>query len=211
MKAILLKKVLITFFLLILGVSLNAQIKFDNRGFLTFGSTATYNDGSKNYDMTLKGNIYIKSPVTASPNNFFQIDTNSAATRLASHYDQVVFYNSSTGVFNSIQVKNVYNYSDARAKTNIQPLSAGLNIINKFNPVSYTFANNIRGTEVSPFKIGGDGKELGLLAQDVEKVLPNVVITDPNGNKLINYTALISVLINAVNELSAKVEALEAQ
>ena len=51
---------------------------------------------------------------------------------------------------------------------------------------------------------------MGLLAQ-VEKVLPNVVITDPDGNKLINYTALISVLIQAVNELDAKVKSLEAQ
>lgn len=108
-------------------------------------------------------------------------------------------------------MKNVYNYSDARAKTNIQPLSAGLNIINSLNPVSYTFASNAKSTEISPFKIGGDGKELGLLAQEVEKVLPNVVITDPDGNKLINYTALISVLIQAVNELDAKVKSLEAQ
>lgn len=47
---------------------------------------------------------------------FFQIDVSPAATRLASHYDQVVFYNTKTNNFNSIQVKNVYNYSDARSK-----------------------------------------------------------------------------------------------
>lgn len=37
--------------------------------------------------------------------NFFQIDCSPAATRLASHYDQVVFYNTASGVYNSIQVK----------------------------------------------------------------------------------------------------------
>ena len=71
--------------------------------------------------------------------NFFQIDCSPAATRLASHYDQVVFYNTASGVYNSIQVKNVYNYSDARAKININPLGYGLNVLSKLNAVSYDF------------------------------------------------------------------------
>jgi hypothetical protein len=49
------------------------------------------------------------------------------------------------------------------------------------------------------------------LAQEVEQVLPNIVLTDPDGNKLINYTSLIAVLINAVKDLNEKVAALEAQ
>ena len=61
------------------------------------------------------------------------------------------------------------------------------------------------------FRKGGDGKEIGLLAQEVEQVLPNIVLTDPDGNKLINYTSLIAVLIDAVKDLNEKVAALEAQ
>lgn len=60
------------------------------------------------------------------------------------------------------------------------------------------------------FKTGGNGKELGLLAQEVEQVLPNVVLTDPDGNKLINYTAIIPVMIQAIKELNAEVENLKA-
>ena len=48
-----------------------------------------------------------------------------------------VFYNSNTSTFNSIQVKNVYQYSDARAKKDIQPLSDGLYKVLNLNPVSY--------------------------------------------------------------------------
>lgn len=203
-KTTAISKISLVFVLLLVCTAINAQIKYDSQGFLTIGNTSRVGT----YSPTILSNgIYIKGPSS----NFFQIDVTPAATRLASHYDQVIFYNTQTNTFNSIQVKNVYNYSDARAKTNIQPLSAGLNIINSLNPVSYTFASNAKSTEISPFKIGGDGKELGLLAQEVEKVLPNVVITDPDGNKLINYTALISVLIQAVNELDAKVKSLEAQ
>ena len=206
MKTIFTFKTIISFLLLALGLNLNAQIKYTDRGFLTFGSTTSYHDGTKYSDLTLKGNIFVQSP--ANVGNFFQIDTNPAATRLASHLDQVVFYNTGTSTFNSIQVKNVYNYSDARAKANIQSLSQGLSILQQLRPVSYNFTDNSDNTK---FRKGGDGKEIGLLAQEVEQVLPNIVLTDPDGNKLINYTSLIAVLIDAVKDLNEKVAALEAQ
>lgn len=130
-----------------------------------------------------------------------------AATRLASHYDQVVFYNTKTSTFNSIQVKNVYNYSDARAKTNVQSLTNGLDYIRQLRPVSYTFSDN---SDKNLYRTGGNGNEIGLLAQEVEKVLPNVVITDPDGNKLINYTAIIPVMIDAIKTLQTEIEELKS-
>lgn len=138
--------------------------------------------------------------------NFFQIDVTPAATRLASHYDQVVFYNTQSNVFNSIQVKNVYNYSDARAKSNIRSLNNSLGTITKLRPVSYTFADQ---ADRSTFKIGGNGKEIGLLAQEVEQVLPNIVLTDPDGKKLINYTAIIPIMIDAIKSLQQEIETLK--
>ena len=58
---------------------------------------------------------------------------------------------------------------------------------------------------------GGHGKEYGLLAQEVEKVFPNLVVTDNEGKKLINYTELIPVLINAVQQQSSEVEELKGK
>lgn len=113
----------------------NAQVKYDSNGRLTIGNTTPY----EFYGITAYGGgMYLKTKTS----NFFQIDVTPAATRLASHYDQVVFYNTKTSTFNSIQVKNVYNYSDARAKTNVQSLNNGLDYILKLRPVSYTFSDN---------------------------------------------------------------------
>ncbi|WP_321331289.1 tail fiber domain-containing protein [uncultured Bacteroides sp.] len=207
MKTIIIKSFL-AITLLLLCVSANAQLKLDASGYLTYGSTTPYHDGTKYYNMTFLGNMWIKGP---NSGHFFQIDTNAAATRLASHYDQVVFYNTGTGVYNSIQVKNVYNYSDIRAKKNIQMLSKGMNSINKLtqlNPVQYEFQDN---ADKSVFKVGGNGEEIGLLAQEVEKVLPNLVLTDPDGNKLINYTAIIPVLIDAIKTLNEEVNTLKSK
>ena len=47
--------------------------------------------------------------------------------------------------------------------------------------------------------------------QAVEKVFPNLVVTDNEGKKLINYTELIPVLINAVQQLSSEVEELKGK
>lgn len=205
------KKIIIKSFfaavLLFFSMSANAQLALNSAGYITYGNTDPYTDGTKYYNLTMKGNLWLKGPSDSS--HFFQIDTNPAATRIASHDDQVVFYNTGTSTFNSIQVKSVYNYSDARAKKDIQTLSSNINSMSKvllLRPVKYNFNDNAESTK---YTIGGDGKQIGLLAQEVEQVLPNVVLTDPDGKKLINYTELIPILINAIQELNTRVAALE--
>lgn len=60
-----------------------------------------------------------------------------------------------------------------------------------------------------------DADSAGVIAQDVEKVLPEVVrsVNDPDGNtyKAVNYSGLTSILIEAIKDLSARVKALEAK
>lgn len=201
-KIIKVSKIAAIAFGLLYGVSnVNAQIKYDSSGYLTIGNTTP----EQFYNITAEGaGMYFK----CKTNNFFQIDCSPVGTRLASHSDQVVFYNTKTSTFNSIQVKNVYNYSDVRAKSNIQSFTNGLGAIIKLRPVSYTFSDS---SDKSTYRIGGNGAEIGLLAQEVEKVLPNIVITDPDGKKLINYTAIIPVMIDAIKTLQAEVDELKKQ
>lgn len=192
-------KIVLTLVLSIAFTAVKAQVKYDSNGRFTIGATSPYSF----YSQTIYGTgMYFK----AKTSNFFQIDVTPAATRLASHYDQVIFYNTQTSTFNSIQVKNVYNYSDTRAKSNIQTLNNGLSSIIKLRPVSYSFADK---SDRSMFRTGGSGQEIGLLAQEVEKVLPDIVLTDPDGKKLINYTAIIPIMIDAIKALQQEIETLK--
>jgi hypothetical protein len=50
-----------------------------------------------------------------------------------------------------------------------------------------------------------------VVAQEVEKVLPQLVVTDANGMKSVAYANMVGILIEAVKELSARVEELEAR
>jgi len=81
---------------------------------------------------------------------------------------------------------NTFNAtSDATLKTNIAPIENPLSILKKITGVSFDWKNN-------------EGSAEGVLAQDVEQVLPNAVNTDEEGKKSVSYNNLVGVLIEAV-------------
>lgn len=79
----------------------------------------------------------------------------------------------------------------------------GLNVISQLRPVTYQFAGEKEMGRSSNL-------EIGLLAQEVEKILPSIVYTDDEGKKLINYIALIPVLIESMKTLQAEVDELKS-
>jgi hypothetical protein len=98
-------------------------------------------------------------------------------------------------------VNGTINTSDARLKENIQDLNYGLGEIMKLRPVSYNW------------KTGAKYTKLGLIAQETEKIIPEVVSKpeEKDGYYGLMYSDLIPVLIKATQELNAKVEALERE
>lgn len=91
--------------------------------------------------------------------------------------------------------------SDARFKTDIMPLNSALEKVEQLKGVSYLW-----NTSKFPGKGFGKSRELGFLAQDIEKVVPLAVITGADGYKMVNYQMLIPVLAEAIKEVNAKVE-----
>ena len=86
--------------------------------------------------------------------------------------------------------------SDIALKSDIQPLTNTLEKLQQITGYKYNLINSI-----SP--------SMGVIAQDVEKVFPELV-HGSEGNKTLQYSGLIGVLVEAVKDLSAKVAALEA-
>jgi hypothetical protein len=56
-----------------------------------------------------------------------------------------------------------------------------------------------------------DEFQIGLLAQEVQKVFPDLVIEDSKGILSVNYQALIPVLVNALKEIDANYNELEKE
>ena len=207
MKKFFLKSAALAIFTL-LPMGMNAQITYSS-------GNLNINNAPKHNYLGLTVNKWLGMYWTCKTNNFFQLDISPANPRLAGTGNQVVFYNSATSTFNSIQVANVYNYSDARAKDNIKPLTTGLDAVLQLRPVSYTWkpetAVTLAATESGSSVANGPVEEgqtqYGFLAQEVEAVLPDAVKTDEEGHKMINYTAIIPMLVQAVQQLQATVDA----
>ena len=135
--------------------------------------------------------------------NWLYVQGGSSGTRIrqANGSNSAVF--DSSGNFTA--VGNVTAYSDARLKTDIHTINDALGICGKLRGVSYKWIR--------------DGKSsIGVIAQEVEEVIPEVVLTshdvDPSTGeveeiKSVDYGKLVGVLINAINELKAEVDELK--
>ena len=86
--------------------------------------------------------------------------------------------------------------SDLRLKQNVRTLSGALSSVEKLRGVRYTFL---------PGK-GPEGEQVGVIAQEIEPVYPELVRTDKvTGLKSVNYAQLTPVLLEAIKELQAQV------
>lgn len=95
--------------------------------------------------------------------------------------------------------------SDIRYKENIAPIESPLNKILNINGVSFSWT-----TEEYKDKGFPEGRHYGVIAQEVEKVLPEVVKEGPGGEKAVAYTEIVPVLIEAMKEQQKEIEELRA-
>lgn len=89
--------------------------------------------------------------------------------------------------------------SDLRFKKDVTPLAKLLPKLAQLQPVNFFW----RSTEF-PNKHFGTKESFGLIAQDVEAVLPELVTTDEQGYKAVNYSKLPLLTVQAVKELKAE-------
>ena len=96
--------------------------------------------------------------------------------------------------------------SDLRLKQNIEPFAAMLDKVSQLQPVTYEYR-----TEEHPEYNFGTERAAGLIAQDVEKLFPDMVATDERGYKAVNYSQLPLLLLQALRELKADNDALKQE
>lgn len=100
--------------------------------------------------------------------------------------------------------------SDSRLKKNIKDNNVGLDAIDKIRVRNYEYRKPEEITELDPsLAIEKEGVQLGVVAQEIQKVLPNVVKEEAGGWLSVSNDDVTWHLVNAVKELSAKVKELE--
>ncbi|MCF2496852.1 tail fiber domain-containing protein [Dyadobacter chenhuakuii] len=91
---------------------------------------------------------------------------------------------------------NLIQTSDRRLKTNIQPFKSSLRKVNSLQGYHYNWEDKTKDQTL----------QTGLIAQEVEQVFPELVSTNKDGYKSVNYIGLVPHLIESVKELKSKTD-----
>jgi hypothetical protein len=103
------------------------------------------------------------------------------------------------GVVGNVTAAGFVSPSDARFKQNIRPLHNATATLLQLQGKAYHW----RHDDALPYRFD-DKEQMGFIAQEVEKVLPQLVTTDEKGYKTVNYIQVIPLLTEAVKEQEQK-------
>jgi hypothetical protein len=177
----------------------NYTLRMDGGQFqFAFSTSATaYDFGTSKAYIDYNGNLYVAGGIGINK-------TPGSAGTLAMTGDI-----NNDGNINSRGNITAFYTSDRTLKTNVTNISNALEKVNQINGVEFDW------TDEYITKHGGvDGyfnrkHDVGVIAQEIEAVLPEVVATKDDGTKAVRYEKIVALLIEAVKELSAEVEELK--
>ncbi|NCO58933.1 MAG: hypothetical protein COZ70_09305 [Deltaproteobacteria bacterium CG_4_8_14_3_um_filter_51_11] len=112
------------------------------------------------------------------------------------------FFNRSVKINGSLIISDLASPSDISLKKDIRPLEDSLGKVTNLKGVAFKWR-----TEENPDRGFSNERQIGLIAQDVEKVLPELVRTGKDGKKSLSYDKLTVVLVEAVKAQQARMEA----
>ena len=113
---------------------------------------------------------------------------------------------SATGVISGSNINasgdiTAYYSSDERLKDNVTPLSNAINKVNQIGGYEFDWNSNSEHS----------GHDVGVIAQEIEKVLPELVVTRDNGYKAVRYEKIVALLIQAIKEQQSQIDELKSK
>ena len=149
--------------------------------------------GASNVSVTI--GTTITDDTSTNSTHYLPLTTETSGTITSAKVSSSkLFFNPSTGLLTSTD----YNSSsDITLKDNVTDIVGALDTIKQLTGKSFTWKDS-------------GAKGYGLIAQDVEQVIPDIVVTT-EGIKGINYINIIAFLIESVKELSLQVDQLKKQ
>ncbi len=90
--------------------------------------------------------------------------------------------------------------SDERAKKNIEAFTGAVDLLERINIKKYNMKSDKDGSI----------KQVGVIAQEVEDVLPGLVVTDSDGSKSFSYAGLTPILLQAIKEQQVQINQIKA-
>ena len=157
------------------------------------------------YNETGSDKLYIDNSTTSTPLIYGDFNSNNITINGRLGVNGVLPGTTyELDVNGEIRCTSVLQTSDARYKTIIQPIDNPLNKVMQLSGIYF-----IWNREAFPHRAFDSERQIGLIAQEVEKVIPEVVSYDDEGYGSIDYSKTVAVLIEAIKEQQQQIEALK--
>ena len=170
------------------------------------------------------GDLYFGSTTVSSANaTWYKLATASGNSTYNTQFNSIGVGTAASGTTGEIRATNQITayYSDERLKTNISPIPNALEKLNKISGVTFT-ANEI----AEQYGYSDKKQQVGVIAQEVESVLPEVVVPAPfdigtredgteyslsgENYKTVHYEKLVPLLIEAIKEQQKQIDELKS-
>lgn len=173
------------------GVYANSAFLRANTPSATANSAASYANGA--FAKANTGGLALTDDTTTNDTRFPLLSTATSGTLATGNTSSSkLTYNPSTGTLTSTIVTSS---SDFVLKKDIITFENALDVIKSLRGVSFRWKDN-------------GNKNIGLVAQEVEQILPEVVKED-SGLKSVNYSSIVGVLVEAIKEQQTEIEILK--
>jgi hypothetical protein len=187
----------------------------------------TFNTGSFTGDLTISGNLTVLGDsveiqaselriedklITVASGSTTSAEADGAGIEIAGANESITWDNGNSrfNISDDIYVVGTvkasddiiaYSSSDRRLKNNIQPIENPIQKINQISGNSFVWDEEKQDI----YK----GKDYGVIAQEIESILPELVNTREDGYKAVKYDRIVSLLIEGIKELSNEVNELK--
>ena len=173
------------------GGALDNQYITNGAGYITSFDITTQTDPK-----------YLRSDATDTATGVITFSNSTASTSTTTGAVKVT---GGVGIGGALNVGGdvvAYASSDERLKTNITPIENATEKLKQIGGYSFDWLA-VEGVQENR------GHDIGVLAQEVEKIAPEIVTTRENGYKAVRYEKLIAILIQSNKELLKRIEVLE--
>ena len=198
-----------SFFSVLYDESNNGYLSLTKRGSNTSGNYGSSNGASEvictNGDLVIGAStenkkIIIGTDGLASSSKRMEISLSGVLINNLAGTGNRMVYSGANGLLTNTS-------SDARVKKNVENITQSVNVLEtlkKLRGVKYNWDTNIEGYENM-----GEQQEIGVIAQEIEQYIPEIVGENNTGYKSVDYAKLTAYLIEVNKALLEKIEALE--
>jgi hypothetical protein len=169
------------------------------------GILSSLNSFTSSIDTTIKTKLNVDGVISGSTQVLGGSSIHSSSVGNY-QFNSIGVNTAASGVSGEIQATGditAFYSSDIRLKENIIPIPNALEKVNQISGNTYDWKDGY--DEFHSHK----GNDVGVIAQEIEQILPQIVTNRDNGYKAVQYEKMIPLLIEAIKELSAKVDRLE--